>query len=540
MFSRLFFMKHINAHWLLLLHVVKQKIETYREIKNILLEDETLDIVTEPTKLGQGQVHETKRYKVLPILFAMLLSGFIGLFGETALNVALTPLMDLLDVGPTTIQWLTTGYLLVLGILVPVSGMLLQWFTTRQLFTTSLLFSITGTLVAALAGNFEVLFIARILQAIGTAILLPLMFNTILVIFPIEKRGSAMGFIGLVIMFAPAIGPSVSGLILANLTWNWIFWTSLPFFVISIICGLMFLPNISQITKPKIDVLSIILSTIGFGGIVYGFSSAGGHGESGGGWGSPIVIFTLALGVLSLILFSIRQFKLKEPLIDLRAFKFPMFTFGLILIFIGMMMLLSSMLIIPMYLQQGLAVSALTAGIVLLPGSLLNGFLSPVMGRLFDKYGPTWLVRIGLIIVTIVLFVYTTINPTTPLILIATLHLFMMIAIAMIMMPAQTNGLNQLPPHFYPHGTAIMNTLQQVSGAIGTAVAVSILSAGQSKYLSKVSDSQNPEHILTGLTNGVQGAFVFALILAIIGLAISFLIKRVEVDGEQRFEGTMH
>ncbi|MGX1828470.1 DHA2 family efflux MFS transporter permease subunit [Paenibacillus taichungensis] len=483
---------------------------------------------------------ETKQYKVFPILFAMLLSGFIGLFGETALNVALTPLMGLLEVGPTTIQWLTTGYLLVLGILVPVSGMLLQWFSTRQLFTTSLIFSIAGTLVAAIAPSFEILLVARVLQAVGTALLLPLMFNTILVIFPIEKRGAAMGLIGLVIMFAPASGPSISGLILANLSWHWIFWISLPFFIISLVCGLLFLPNISNLTKPKIDVLSIVLSTLGFGGIVYGFSSAGGHGESGGGWTSPIVVATLVIGVLSLLLFSIRQLRMKQPMMDLRAFKYPMFTVGLILIFLCMMMMLSSMLILPMYLQQGMAVTALTAGLVLLPGSLLNGFLSPVMGRLFDKFGPKWLVIIGLAIVTVVLFLYTGITPTTTLSKIITLHVFMMIGISMIMMPAQTNGLNQLPPEFYPHGTAIMNTLQQVSGAIGTAVAVSILSAGQTRFLSSVTDPESPENQLAGFTSGVQNAFIFALVLAVIGLIISLFVKRVKVGAQQGQQGPMH
>jgi DHA2 family lincomycin resistance protein-like MFS transporter len=498
-------------------------------------------IVEASMKAGSVQdQQETKQYKVFPILFAMLLSGFIGLFGETALNVALTPLMGLLEVGPTTIQWLTTGYLLVLGILVPVSGMLLQWFSTRQLFTTSLIFSIAGTLVAAIAPSFEILLVARVLQAVGTALLLPLMFNTILVIFPIEKRGAAMGLIGLVIMFAPASGPSISGLILANLSWHWIFWISLPFFIISLICGLLFLPNISKLTKPKIDVLSIVLSTLGFGGIVYGFSSAGGHGESGGGWTSPIVVATLVIGVLSLLLFSIRQLRMKQPMMDLRAFKYPMFTVGLILIFLCMMMMLSSMLILPMYLQQGMAVTALTAGLVLLPGSLLNGFLSPVMGRLFDKFGPKWLVIIGLAIVTIVLFMYTGITPTTTLGKIITLHVFMMIGISMIMMPAQTNGLNQLPPDFYPHGTAIMNTLQQVSGAIGTAVAVSILSAGQTSFLRGVTNPESPENQLAGFTSGVQNAFVFALVLAVIGLITSLFVKRVKVGAQQEQQSSMH
>jgi len=487
----------------------------------------------------EGQ-QETRQYKVLPILFAMLLSGFIGLFGETALNVALTPLMGLLEVGPTTIQWLTTAYLLVLGILVPVSGLMLQWFTTRQLFTTSLIFSIAGTFVAALAPSFEVLLAARVLQAAGTALLLPLMFNTMLVIFPVEKRGSAMGFIGLVIMFAPAVGPSISGLILQNLSWHWIFWTSLPFFIISLICGLLFLPNISTLTKPKIDVLSIILSTLGFGGIVYGFSSTGGHGGTGGGWSSPVVIAALLIGGLSLLVFSIRQLRMKEPMMDLRAFKYPMFTIGLILIFFCMMMLLSSMLVLPMYLQQGLAVTALTAGLVLLPGSLLNGFLSPVMGRLFDKFGPRWLVIGGLVVVAAVLLMYTGINPETPLGMITALHLFMMIGISMIMMPAQTNGLNQLPPEYYPDGTAIMNTLQQVSGAIGTAVAVSILSAGQLRYLNSVANPDLPEHQLAGFTAGVQDAFVFALVLAIAGLVISFFVKRVPVGRQAGPQGPTH
>lgn len=488
----------------------------------------------------QDRQQETQQYKVFPILFAMLLSGFIGLFGETALNVALTPLMSMLQVGPTTIQWLTTGYLLVLGILVPVSGMLLQWFSTRQLFTTSLIFSIAGTFVAAIAPSFEILLLARVLQAVGTALLLPLMFNTILVIFPIEKRGAAMGLIGLVIMFAPASGPSISGLILANLSWHWIFWISLPFFVISLVCGLLFLPNISKLTKPKIDVLSIVLSTLGFGGIVYGFSSAGGHGEAGSGWTSPIVIGTLAIGVLSLLFFSIRQLKMKQPLMDLRAFKYPMFTLGLILIFISMMMMLSSMLILPMYLQQGMAVTALTAGLVLLPGSLLNGLLSPVMGRLFDKFGPKWLVTIGLAIVVVVLFMYTGINPATTLGTIITLHIFMMVGISMIMMPAQTNGLNQLPREYYPHGTAIMNTLQQVSGAIGTAVAVSILSAGQARFLSGIANPESPENKLAGFTSGVQGAFVFAMVLAIIGLIVSLFVKRVKVSSGAKAEGPTH
>ena len=218
---------------------------------------------------------ETTEYRVLPILVSFLIAGFIGLFSETALNMALNSLIGDFGIQETTVQWLTTGYLLTLGILVPVSGLILQWFTTRQLFIVSLGFSIIGTFIAAISPTFAFLMIARVVQAIGTALMLPLMFNTILLIVPPHKRGKVMGLLGLVIMFAPAIGPTLSGLILQSLSWHWIFWISLPFFVIALIFGFYFMQNVSTLTKPKIDILSIVLSTIGFGGVVYGFSSAG-------------------------------------------------------------------------------------------------------------------------------------------------------------------------------------------------------------------------------------------------------------------------
>ncbi|MFJ8266972.1 DHA2 family efflux MFS transporter permease subunit [Peribacillus asahii] len=469
---------------------------------------------------------EERQYKTFPILLSFLIAGFIGLFSETALNIALNDLIQIFAIQPSTVQWLTTGYLLTLGILVPVSGLLLQWFTTRQLFITSLIFSIIGTLIAALAPSFEILLVARVIQAIGTALLLPLMFNTILLIFPIHKRGSIMGLIGLVIMFAPAIGPTISGLVIANLSWHWIFWLALPFFVLSLICGILFMENVSTITKPKIDIVSIILSTFGFGGVVYGFSVSG----EGEGWGSSKVIIALLVGIIALILFTIRQLSMQQPMMNLRAFKFPMFTLGVILLFIGMMTILSSMIMLPLYLQSGLALSAFAAGLVLLPGGILNGFMSPVMGRLFDKYGPRWLVIPGMVIVTIVLWLFSSVSMDTAITLVVALHIFLMIGVSMIMMPAQTNGLNQLPPQFYPDGTAIMNTLQQVAGAIGTAVAITIMSAGQKSYMSNVTNPNDPLNAVNSLNAGIQDAFVFALIVSVIGLICALFIKRVNVE----------
>jgi DHA2 family lincomycin resistance protein-like MFS transporter len=464
--------------------------------------------------------------KALPIITSFLIAGFIGLFSETALNMALRDLITGFGIHETTAQWLTTGYLLTLGVLVPISGLILQWFTTRQLFITSLVFSIIGTFIAAVAPTFSVLMIARVVQAVGTALLLPLMFNTILVIIPPHKRGRSMGLIGLVIMFAPAVGPTVSGLILKTLTWHWIFWISLPLLIVALVFGAFFMQNVTKPTKPKIDIFSIVLSTIGFGGIVYGFSSAG----EGGGWGSSNVIFAIAIGVVALVAFAVRQVKMDKPMLNLNAFKYPMFVIGLLLILVCMMVMLSAMMILPLYLQTSLALSTFAAGLMLLPGGIINGILSPVMGGLFDRFGPKWLVIPGLVIVAGTMYGFSTVTLETSTGFIVGLHIALMVGISMIMMPAQTNGLNQLPPELYPDGTAIMNTLQQVAGAIGTAIGISILSSGSRSFLETVSDQKDPLNQVLAFTNGVQHAFIFAIIVAVIGLVISFFIKRVNVE----------
>lgn len=470
--------------------------------------------------MSSSAAQQQQVIKTTPILISFLIAGFIGLFSETALNMALGDLIQVFQINPSAVQWLTTGYLLTLGVLVPVSGLLIQWFSTRQLFMTSIIFTIIGTLVAALAPSFSVLLIARVIQAIGTGLLLPLMFNTILLIFPINKRGAAMGLIGLVIMFAPAIGPSISGLLIENLTWHWIFWVTLPFLIIAFFTGLKYMQNVTTVTKPKIDILSIILSTIGFGGVVYGFSSAG---ESG--WGSSVVIVTIVIGLLALLLFSVRQLKMEKPMLDLRVFKYPMFTLGLLAVFITFMVILSVMILLPLYLQTGLLLAAFTAGLVLLPGGVVNGIMSLITGRIFDKYGPRGLVVPGFVIMIVMLWILSGVTTETSVFAVIVMHTFLMIGVSLVMMPAQTNGLNQLPKNLYPDGTAVMNTLQQVSGAIGTAVAITIMSTSQKAFLKDVADPTDPSAIGASLTAGAQDSFIFGLSIAVVGLILAIFIK---------------
>lgn len=478
----------------------------------------------------EAQHNAVQKYKVIPIMVSLLLSGFIGMFNETALNVVLSDLINQFHITAATAQWLTTGYLLTLGILVPVSGLFLQWFSTRQLFTASLLFALLGTAVATAAQGFELLMIARVIQAAGVALILPLMFYTVMVIVPPERRGTTYGLIGLVLVVAPAVGPTLSGLLIEQLSWNWIFGLSLPVLAFSLLFGMRYMQNISTITKPKIDIYSLILSTLGFGGIVFAFSSAG---EGEGGLGSPKVVIPLIVGILALLIFAVRQLRMKQPIMDLRTFKQPMFTVGTVMLMIAVMVMMAAMIMLPLYLIRGLGLNAFSAGLVLLTGGVVNAIMQPIMGRVFDKFGPRWVVPAGMALISVVLWFLSGVTTTTAITQIIVLHTFLMIGISMVWMPSQANALNQLPPSLYPHGSAIMNTVQQVAGAIGTAVAVSIMSVGMSSFLKQTADQADPANAALALTAGIQHVFDIAIVVAIVGFVFSLFMKRVHISEQK-------
>lgn len=462
----------------------------------------------------KGSIMEQLYKQRNKIIAAFIIAAFIGLFNETALNMAFVQLGVDFGKETSTIQWLTTGYLLTLGILVPVSAFLMQRFTTRQLFIASLVFSIAGTIISGIAPIFSILFIGRVVQAIGAAIIIPLMMNVMLLIYPIHKRGAAMGKIGLVIVFAPAVGPTIAGVILDRLSWHWIFWVALPFFFISLFVGLKFIQNVNEVKKVKFDIVSFIFSSIGFGGVVYGFSISGELGT----FATTEVLISIIVGALALIIFVIRQLKLDQPMLNLRVFKYPMYILGLIIVLVGMMTILSTMVILPIYLQKVLLLAPVFAGLILLPGGIINAIMSVVAGNLFDKFGPKQMVPGGLILVISSLFVLRGIDANTSSYLIIALHIILFVGISLVMMPAQTNGLNELPRNLYADGTAIMNTLMQVTGAIGTAIAVTIMS---------ISSSDSSGNAVNGMVEGVQHSITFGLVIAIIAFVLSFFIKNV-------------
>lgn len=466
---------------------------------------------------------ERQSIKVGPLLAVLLSGAFVAILNETLLNVAITPIMQALDVEPSTAQWLTTGYLLVVAVLVPVSAFLIQRFTTRQLFITSMILFGLGTVMSGLAPVFLILLLGRVIQASGTGIMIPLLMNVILAVIPPERRGRVMGTLGLVIMFAPAIGPTVSGLIIDYLSWRWLFFLVVPIAILSILYGIFALKNVTKLTYPKIDIFSVVLSTCGFGGIVFGFSSAG---EETGGWTDPGVVIALVIGFIGLLWLVIRQVKLETPLLDMRVFVYPMFSLGLVLMVLVTMTMFATMIVMPMFMLNVLAFSAVTVGLVMLPGGIINGAMSPLMGYLFDKFGPRWLLIPGMATMTVTVFLFRSLDEGTTPTTIMLLHSLLMISIAMVMMPAQTNGLNQLPPYLYPHGTAILNTLMQVSGAIGTALFITIMTIGQQRHMANIDHPTGAEQT-AALAVGVKQSFTFGLILTIIACILALFIKRV-------------
>ena len=407
-------------------------------------------------------------------MVSMLLGAFVGMFSETSLNIALPTLMQALQVNTGTIQWLVTGYMLVIGIVLPLSSLINRWFTTRQVIIFALSDFIIGAAISALGSSFAVVLVGRMIQGIGTGLILPLMFAVVMQIFPPQKIGAVMGMCALVIMFAPAVGPTLTGLILGKLSWNWIFWLFIPFLAIALLFAIASLENVGNVTRPHVDGLSIVESAIGCSGLVIGASLS-----SRFGWLSVPVITALATGVVVLAFYAHRQLHLAEPILNLRIFKHRAFTIGTGLVMLDFGIILSSMYLLPMYIQNGLLLPVAMAGMIMLPGGVVNAITSAVAGRLYDNVGAKRPALVGVVLALVgVLMLLTTSTRTTVAFVIAA-HIILMIGCPLFMAPSQTSALNALPGILSNDGSTILNTMQQVVGAVATAVATSLLELGR-------------------------------------------------------------
>lgn len=457
------------------------------------------------------------------LLTVLILGCFLSTLNQTLLNVALSNLMDVFSISAPTVQWLSTGFMLVNGVLVPITAYLIKRFTTRQLFISSMLSLLIGSILCAVAPNFSILLIGRMIQAVGAGVIMPLLMSVIMFIFPPEKRGSMMGLIGLAVIFAPAIAPTLAGFVIDYYSWRWLFIGLIPLVLIITLLAMKYLINVSETEKKKLDVGSVILSTVGFGFILYGFSNAGSKG-----WDDIIVIVTILVGIVTTGIFCLRQIKSADPLLNLSVFKNKVFTLTSIINIIVTMMMYADMILLPIYLQDGRGFTAFDAGLLLLPGAVINAFMSPVTGKMYDRFGAKPLFIIGLLFIIPSMWVVTDLTAETTFVFLMIRTVFLRIGLSFVTMPLNTASLNALPRALVTHGTAVNNTLRQISGAIGTAVVVTVFTTqttNHAKTLLEETPNAAAETIRTlASILGSSDSYYFMTILAVVAFVLTLFV----------------
>ncbi|MED4129950.1 MDR family MFS transporter [Shouchella miscanthi] len=444
-----------------------------------------------------------------PLVAVLLIGAFVAILNQTLLTTALPHLMSDLDINENAAQWVTTIFMLVNGIMIPITAFLIEKFKARSLFLTAMTLFGLGTLLCAISPNFSMLLVGRIIQASGAGIMMPLMQTVFLLIFPKERRGQAMGMVGLVISFAPAIGPTLSGWLVESYHWSILFWILMPIVVIDIVAAIFVMRNVTTLRHPKLDLQSIILSTFGFGGLLFAFSNAG-----QASWGSPLVYVPLLIGIVTLYLFVTRQLKLSHPILEFRVFTYPVFTLTTVMGMLVFVSLVGPATILPIYMQNMQGYSAFETGLTILPGAVLMGMMSPITGRIFDKFGARTLAIIGLTFIFLSSLFYTNLTVDTSLTYLTIVYAVRMFGLSLVLMPVTTAGLNVLPRELIPHGTAMNNTMRQVSGSIGTAILVSVMTASASAGQSE------------SMIQGVNNAFIVATVIAFVSFIMAFFIKK--------------
>ncbi|MBM7644199.1 EmrB/QacA subfamily drug resistance transporter [Scopulibacillus daqui] len=511
-----------------------------------------------PMVTEQKDSEQRMDIKPAPIIFVLIMGAFVAILNQTLMNVALPKIMNDFNITTSTAQWLTTIYMLVNGVLVPITAFLMEKFSTRALFVGAMLFFAIGTLICAITPTFSIMLVGRVVQAMGAGIIMPLMTNVFLTIFPPEKRGAAMGMMGVAMIFAPAVGPTLSGWIVEHWTWRLLYWVVLPFAILDIILALVFLKNVFELKNPKLDIWGVIFSTIGFAGILYAFSEAGNDS-----WSDTKVVISLIAGIIGLIAFIWRELAMKSPMLDFRVFKYGIFSLTQLINAVVTMAMYAAMILIPVYMQNIRGFTPLESGLLMLPGAIIMGIMSPITGMLFDKVGARPLAIVGLIITAITTYQFTQLTDRTPYYVMLIIYMARMFGMSMLMMPIMTEGLNALPRRLNAHGTAMSNTVRQVAGSLGTALLVTVMSTRTTFHIANYSNNMTSSNVnfdnqvnalgqgleasgaaaqgaghglvqnlllgnVTKLATiqGINDAFMVATGFAVLGLILSLFIKR--------------
>lgn len=447
------------------------------------------------------------------IVAITLSASFLSVLTQFLLITAFPQIMKEFAINSTEVQWLTTSFMLTAAILIPITAYFIDKFQTRTLMMGAMLLFFTGTLVGLLAPSFPILLVGRIIQGMGSGIMIPLMQTVLFLLYPKGKRGFAMGLAGMVINVAPAVGPPISGVLIKYFEWRALFYLTLPIAACILLLIFLFMRNITEQRKTEIDILSIVLSTVGFGGVLYGFNKL-----EEAGFEDPATIGSLILGVLALGLFGLRQLRLSTPILEIRVLKVPVFALVTVISILSFSLLVSTETMLPMYVQNAQQFSAYYGGLIVMPGALTLAIMSFFAGKLFDKYGGKIIAIIGFVLLCLsTLGFQFMLDLDTPFVITMALFMVSMAGVALINMPIMTAAINALTDELIPHGTALINTARQFGGSLGLTFIISFISR-----VDAGSETIQPLKYLTG----VKTAFFVALLFAITGLILSLFLER--------------
>lgn len=444
------------------------------------------------------------------IFTVLMISSITGAILQTALTTALPAIINDLQISAATAQWLTSAYSLAMGIMVPATAFLMKRFKTKPLFLTGLIFYFIGLLFAATAVSFPLLLTGRILQALGSGILTSMTQVVILTIFPKEQRGTAMGIYGLAIGAAPVLSPTITGIVIEYFDWRIIFWFTLLIVAFNIILASIVMKNILENEKQDFDFISMLLSAMGFSGLLLGLGNLGSSKFL-----SLTVAFPLLLGIIGLIAFTVRQFRLENPFLELRTFKNREFRLSVIISMLLYAIMITGSTLFPIYIQIVHGLSAAQSGLIMMPGSLTMAFISPFAGKIYDKFGIRKLAVIGSGFMAVSCLGISFVGEDTSVIYITLLYIARLISISCIMMPIVTWGMSTLDSQYTSHGTALLTSLRTIAGAIGSTVFVSIMS-----YVTKITSNSAS---VTANASGIDVAFICITVVAVLQFVISII-----------------
>jgi DHA2 family lincomycin resistance protein-like MFS transporter len=453
------------------------------------------------------------------IVAVLVVSTFTVILNEMLMVIALPRVMTDLDVTASTGQWLTTAYMLTMAVVIPATGFLTERYSMRTVFTLAMLLFAAGTLVAVLAPGFDMLLVARIIQAVGTAIVLPLSYTAVSTLVPETRRGSVLALVTVATAAAPSIGPVVAGAILSRLDWHWLFIAILPIAIGSLVLGNIMIRVPSTPRKVGLDALSVILSAVGFASLVYGLASFGEGAADAvvSPWAS------LAVGAAVVTAFVARQIHLQKSdraQLDLRPFKIRTFSVSVVTMLCFMTAAFGMMTLMPVMLQTSYGLSPVEAGLFIMPGGITIAVVSALVGRMYDRVGPRPLIIAGALIIAVGQFHLSTLAPETPIWRLLGAFLFIVVGQALMWSPLFAASLGVLSPHLLPHGSAIVNTLQQLVGAAGIAIAFSVMGTASAGYI------QAGEPAAAAMAHGAQWTYFVCSGFGLAALVAALFLPR--------------